>query len=61
MGNPKIQLGLVDTNIPGIETRDPTKTPSNLEINQIIEASSFYQKVAENFAYINLIWFTQTQ
>ena len=56
VGDPKIQLGLVDRNIPGIETRDPTNTPSNLEISQIIEASSIYPKVAETFAYINLVY-----
>ena len=59
VGDPKIQLGLVDTNIPGIETREPAKTPSNLELNQIVEASSFYPKVAEMFAFVNLVFPTQ--
>ena len=59
VGDPKIQLGLVDTNIPGVETRDPAKTPSNLELNQIVEASSFYPKVAEMFAFVNLVFPTQ--
>ena len=55
MGYPQIQLGLVDTSIPDFTPRLPTPTPSNLEIAQIIQASTIYQQVAEVFAFINLV------
>ena len=55
VGHPKIQLGLIDTNIPCLKTREPSRQPSNLEIEQILQASSNYPKVAETFALINLV------
>ena len=55
VGLPKIQLGLVDLDIPNFPERNPTQTPSNLEIDQIIQASLLYPKVAETFAFINLV------
>ena len=36
-------------------TREPNRQPSNLEIEQILQASSNYPKVAETFAFINLV------
>ena len=55
VGHPQIQLGLVDTSIPDFTSRVPTPTPSNLEIAQIIQASTIYQQVAEVLAFINLV------
>ena len=55
VGHPQIQLGLVDTSIPDFTSRVPTPTPSNLEIAQIIQASTIYRQVAEVFAFINLV------
>ena len=55
VGHPKIQLGLIDTNIPCLKTRELTRQPSNLEIDQIIQASSHYPKVAETLALVNLV------
>ena len=55
VGHLKIQLGLIDTNIPRLKTREPTRQLSNLEIDQIIQASSYYPKVAETLALINLV------
>ena len=55
VGHPKIQLGLIDTNIPRLKTREPTRQPSNLEIDQIVQALSYYPKVAETLALINLV------
>ena len=54
-GHPQIQLGRVDTSIPGFISRKPTPTPSNLEIAQITQASKIYPQVAEVFAFINLV------
>ena len=56
VGHPQIQLGLVDTSIPGFISRKPTPTPSNLEIAQITQASKIYPQVAEVFALINLVY-----
>ena len=56
VGHPQIQLGLVDTSIPGFISRKPTPTPSNLEIAQITQASKIYPQVAEVFAFINLVY-----
>ena len=55
IGHPKIQLGLIDTNIPCLKTREPKRQPSNLEIDQIVQALSYYPKVAELFALVNLV------
>ena len=55
VGHPKIQLGLIDTNIPCLKTRELTRQPSNLEIDQIVQASSHYPKVAETLALVNLV------
>ena len=54
-GHPKIYFELIDTNILCLKTREPTRKPSNLEIDQIVQASSHYPKVAETFAFINLV------
>ena len=56
-GHPKIYFELIDTNILCLKTREPTRKPSNLEIDQIVQAPSHYQKekVAETLAFINLI------
>ena len=56
VGLPKLQLGLIDTNIPRLKTRNPTQIPSNLKIVQIIQEAHRSQKVAETFAYINLLY-----
>ena len=57
VGPPRMQLGLIDTNIHGLPNRDPIQTPSNLEIAQITEAAKRNRnpKVAETLAYINLL------
>jgi len=55
VGYPQIQLGLVDTSIPDFTSRVPTPTPSNLEIAQIIQASTIYRQVADVLAFINLV------
>ena len=55
VGHLKIQLGLIDTNIPKSSRRNPTHLPSNLEITQITEAAQCYPIVAKTLAYINLL------
>ena len=70
VGDPKIQTGQIDTNIPGLPKQKLTPNPSNLEIiDQIISASKSYPQIAETLALINLthpeqvenvIWTTET-
>ena len=55
VGDPKIQTGQIDTNIPGLPEQKPTPNPSNLEIDQIISASKCYPQIAETLALTNLI------
>ena len=51
----KIQLGLINTNIPGLPRRKPQQIRSNLEIAQITEVDQCYPQVAETLANINLL------
>ena len=56
MGPPKIQLGLISTNIPGLPIRILTQIPNNLEIAQITQAAQCHPQVAETPAHNNLLY-----